>query len=312
MSYSGVAKLGGSGVDLHSGSELVQDGKGHGVIDCERCGFAHLWPKPTGEELAEYYARSFYETHTPKDWAEKEKAEQPYWEIEFGDRLAAFGEILGSASGRLLDVGCGGGWLLAYAQARNWQVLGIEPSHSMWEQAARRAPVLLGTFPGVDVSSHGPFDAVHLKLVMEHVTDPFAVLRAAGEVLRPGGVIVVQVPNDFNALQLAAKKLLNKEAWWVVHPVHVNYFNFESMEGTLRRCGLEPCRREGTFPMETFLLQGVDYIGQDAVGRQCHAQRMALEMNLEKAGLTKVRREYGRWLGSQGIGREAVVFAVKQ
>jgi hypothetical protein len=38
---------------------------------------------------------------------------------------------------------------------------------------------------------------------------------------------------------------------------------------------------------------------------------MALEKNLEAAGLTEVRRGFSRWLASQGIGREAVVYAVK-
>ncbi len=62
-------------VELHSGAILTRDAKGNEVIDCVGCGFAHLWSKPTGEELADYYSRSFYETHTPKDWAEKEAAE---------------------------------------------------------------------------------------------------------------------------------------------------------------------------------------------------------------------------------------------
>ena len=298
-------------MDLHSGAVVAEDDQGHGVIDCQTCGFAHLWPKPTAQELAEYYSSSFYETHTPKDWAEREAAEQTYWEIEYADRLAAFSKILGKPRGNLLDIGCGGGWLLAYAKSRNWQVLGVEPSRVMWERAAREAPVLQGTFPGVDVGSLAPFDAVHLKLVLEHVSDPLEVLRAVRDVLRPGGVVAVEVPNDFNALQLAAKALLQKPAWWIVHPVHVNYFGFESLERALHRCGFEPRFREGTFPMESFLLQGTDYIGNDAIGRQCHLQRMTIEMNLERAGLSKLRREFARWLGIQGIGREAVVYAVK-
>jgi hypothetical protein len=39
---------------------------------------------------------------------------------------------------------------------------------------------------------------------------------------------------------------------------------------------------------------------------------MSLERNLETAGLSQVRRGFNRWLASQGIGREAVVYAVKQ
>lgn len=296
---------------LHNGPELIQDGNGHAVIDCVKCGFAHLSPKPTEEELADYYANAFYETHSPSDWAEKEAAEQPYWEIEYDDRLSAFAEILQKPHGKLLDVGCGGGWLLSYAAGRGWQALGIEPSRSMWERAARRSSVLQGTFPGVDLSEHVPFDAVHLKLVLEHVSDPLAVLRAVHEVLRPGGVVVVQAPNDFNSLQLASRKLLNKDPWWVAHPVHVNYFTFESLERTLRRCGFEPQMREATFPMEWFLLQGIDYIGRDDIGRKCHGQRMALERNLEAVGLSNLRRGFSRWLASEGIGREAIVYAIK-
>jgi len=295
----------------HTGPELAQDSKGHAVIDCQECGFAHLWPRPTAEELADYYARSFYETHGSPDWAEKEKAEQPYWELEYADRLATFSEILQKPVGELLDVGCGGGWFLSYAKARGWKVLGIEPSQSMWKRAASRAPVLMGTFPGVDVSGHAPFDVAHVKLVMEHVSEPLEVLAAVREILRPGGIVAVQVPNDFNPVQLAAQKLLNKDSWWIVHPVHVNYFNFESLERTLRRCGFEPRVREATFPMEWFLLQGIDYISRDDIGRKCHGQRMVLERNLEAAGLTQVRRGFSRWLASQGIGREAIVYAVK-
>ena len=298
-------------MELHSGPELIQDGKGHAVIDCAECGFAHLWPKPTAQELAEYYAKAFYETHPPPDREERERAEQPYWQIEYADRLSGLSEILGKPAGKLLDIGCGNGWLLPFAQARGWEVLGIEPSESVWEQARRQGPVLLGMFPGVDVREFAPFDAVHVTLVLEHVADPLEVLRAAHEVLRPGGAIVVLVPNDFNPVQLAARKLLDKDPWWVVHPVHVNYFNFESLERTLRRCGFEPQMRSASFPMEWFLLQGIDYIGADDVGHKCHQQRMALERNLETSGLSHLRRGFQCWLASQGIGREAVVYAQK-
>jgi SAM-dependent methyltransferase len=295
----------------HHGPELIRDAKGNPVIDCEDCGFAHLWPKPTPEELAEYYAESFYESGFP-DWHEKEAKELPYWQIEFADRLATLAEMLKKPVGKLLDIGCGGGWFLSYAAAQGWDVLGIEPSRSTWNLAVTRAPVLLGTFPEVDVSQKAPFDAVHLKLVMEHVSDALEVLCAVHKVLRPGGAVVVQSPNDFNPLQLAARKLLDKDPWWVVHPVHINYFNFDSLERTLRRCGFQPYLRDATFPMEWFLLQGIDYIGRDDIGRKCHGQRMALEQNLEATGLTHLRRGFSRWLASQGIGREVVIYAVRK
>ena len=297
--------------DRHGGPDLGADAEGHGVIDCAACGFAHLWPLPSASELDAYYVRAFYETHSPPDWADKEAAEQVYWRIEHDDRLDTFAALLGRPAGRRLDVGSGGGWLLAHAAARGWDVLGIEPSEAMWARARERAPELLGTFPDVDLTAHAPFDAVHLKLVLEHVRDPAAVLSAVRRVLAPDGVVCVQVPNDFNPLQQAAAAALAKPPWWIVHPVHVNYFDFGSLQRLLERAGFTPARCEGTYPMEWFLLEGTDYVGRDAVGRTCHARRMALEQRLEDAGLGALRRSFARWLAAHGIGREAVVYAVR-
>jgi SAM-dependent methyltransferase len=297
---------------VHTGPSLAEDQGGHRVIACEACGFAHFWPKPSSEELAAYYQNSFYETHSPADWFEKEAAEEPYWRLEHSDRLHAFVELLGTKTGRLLDIGCGLGWLLAYASERGWDSLGIEPSRAAYEEASKRASVRLGTFPEVDASDRAPFDVVNIKLVMEHVPDPSVVLSAIHRLLRPGGIACIEVPNDFNRLQLAIRKQTQKAPWWLAYPVHINYFSFDSLEGTLARNGFEPVLREATYPMEWFLLQGVDYIGKDDVGRACHAQRMALEMNMEAAGLTDVRTSFSRWLAQQGIGREAIVFARKK
>jgi hypothetical protein len=121
--------------------------------------------------------------------------------------------------------------------------------------------------------------------------------------------VCVEVPNDFNPLQRAACAALDKPPWWVVYPVHLNYFGFDSLERLLRRCGFTPVLREATHPMEGFLLAGIDYVGRDAVGRECHARRMALETRLEEAGLGATRRSFRRWLAGEGIGREAVVYA---
>ena len=52
----------------------------------------------------------------------------------------------------------------------------------------------------------------------------------AKELLSPGGIICIQVPNDFNQLQLLALKKVTKKEWWVAIPDHINYFDFQSLE----------------------------------------------------------------------------------
>jgi SAM-dependent methyltransferase len=293
----------------HIGPTLAAGVDGRRVVDCLACGFAHFWPRPPAEELATYYARGFYETHGAADWADKEDAEQAYWRLEHDDRLSTFVTLLDEPRGRLLDVGCGGGWLLARAAECGWDAVGVEPSEAMWRRASTRATVVRGTFPSAEVRARGPFDAVHVKQVLEHVDDPVGFLGAVRDALVPDGVVCIEVPNDFNPLQRAACAALGRTPWWVVYPVHLNYFGFDSLERLLRRCGFLPVLREATYPMEWFLLQGDDYVGKDDVGRACHARRMALETRLDAAGLGATRRSFRRWLASEGIGREAVVYA---
>ena len=84
-------------------------------------------------------------------------------------------------------------------------------------------------------------------------------------------------------------------------------------EGSLvSRAGFHVAERSTSFPMELFLLMGLDYTGDPALGRACHNQRKRFDMALETSGFRETRRAFYRALAAAGIGREAVVIAVKQ
>ena len=63
--------------------------------------------------------------------------------------------------------------------------------------------------------------------------------------------------------------------------------------------------------MEAFLMMGDNYVGDATLGRACHNKRKNFDLAFEKSGLTHLRREFYRSLAKLGIGREAVVIAVK-
>ena len=108
-------------------------------------------------------------------------------------------------------------------------------------------------------------DVVHLNNMLEHVADPIGLLRLAIGRAWPGGLICVGVPNDYNALQEAARAS-GAKAWWLAPPHHLNYFDFASLEALLERCGLEIVETLTSFPMELFLLMGDNYVGDEALG----------------------------------------------
>jgi 2-polyprenyl-3-methyl-5-hydroxy-6-metoxy-1,4-benzoquinol methylase len=275
------------------------------VMDCQDCGFVHLDPIPTDDELSALYASVEYYEEYP-GWLDKDEREKDYWRLEHVDKLDAWKRLGATPGGRVLDVGCSGGLLLEDARDRGFDVLGIEPSPTAAKHAqAKDIEVIEALFQDVDLPA-ASFDVVHARLLLEHLPDPRDFVTWAARLLAPHGVLTLQVPNEFNLLQRTAHSVLDKPQWWVAPPFHINYFTFDGLEALVSQCGLQPVERDTSFPVEWFLLMGQDYIGDEAVGASIHQQRMLLEHRLELAGERRPLHEY---LAVRGLGREAIVHA---
>ena len=307
---------------------IVRDGVHHGIpvaktdnhtiIECAGCGFKHALPLPEAGALARAYEENYYADQKP-DFIAHAREDEDWFQLAETDRLEAFETLLGPGRRRLLDIGCGPGFFLKTAAARGWNGHGIEPSRqaaaharSLGTQMAQGFQVTEGFFDSRIAETLGRFDAVNLTNVLEHVPDPAALLAAARDLLGPGGVLCVGVPNDFSPFQLAARQAGDLPEWWVAPPHHLNYFDFESLSALLTRLGLEVRERMTSFPMEAFLMMGDKYVGNPTLGRVCHIKRKKFDFALEAAGLKRTRRGLYRALASLGIGREAVVLAVKR
>lgn len=95
--------------------------------------------------------------------------------------------------GRLMDVGSATGSFLSIAAARGWRAIGVEVSEAARAIAATHG---LQSVPTMDnARDFGPFDAITMHHVLEHLDDPVAVIRDALSMLRPHGRLLVEVPN---------------------------------------------------------------------------------------------------------------------
>ncbi len=279
---------------------LVQDPTHH---------YTRLNPIPSPEELKQLYDEDYYQNHYP-DWIEKTIREQDYWYTIYEDRYDIFEKHIQKPNKTMLDIGSFLGLFLEVGQKREWKTVGIEPSTPAREFAQKKGiPTLEGLFENYTPETIGTFDAINLAL--EHIHDPKTFIERAYTFLNPGGILCIEVPNDFNPLQKAAQDILNLHPYWVAPPHHINYFSKESLSSLVESCGFKVTDTLATFPMELFLMMGTNYIGNDDIGRTCHTQRMTLEMNLKKAGLNNLKLKLYTFFTEQNIGREIILFGQK-
>jgi SAM-dependent methyltransferase len=142
----------------------------------------------------------------------------------------------GVASGRLLDVGAGRGRFVAEARRAGWDADGIEPSLRGVE-GARAIGVQLqrAGIDDADVAA-GSLDAVSLWHVLEHLDEPGPALGRIAGWLRPGGLLIVGVPN------LASVQARAGGARWyhLDVPRHRTHFTVTGLHALLRARGFEP------------------------------------------------------------------------
>jgi SAM-dependent methyltransferase len=142
----------------------------------------------------------------------------------------------------VLDVGCSRGRFGALLRqaAPDRRIVGIEPDSQAVTEAARHYDeVICGIFPD-DMPVDATFDCIVFNDVIEHVVDPWTMLRNAARHLAPDGRIVASIPNI--RYYIVVRDLLLRGRWqyadWgVLDRTHLRFFTRESIEQLFPDCG---------------------------------------------------------------------------
>ena len=212
------------------------------IVRCAQCDAVMTRPVPRAEELGRYYPKVYYRS---SDGTRFPGAVEFLQRLLYASRARQVERMLGGRAGRVLDVGCGPGWLLKAFERRGWEAKGTELS----VEAAAFAREGLG----LDVESReledlafpeDSFDAVILWHVLEHLPAPEAVLREVARILKPGGVLFLGVPNWGSP-----ESQSSGPAWFQLDvPRHLNHFTAERLEGLLEANGFHLRRRRFLAP----------------------------------------------------------------
>jgi len=198
--------------------------RGWAYVRCAGCGLVFLDPQPTDAELGHFYDHSYrYDLRRYKDSTPR----QLVW-------LDLLEKFCGSP-GSLLEVGCSYGYFLAAAREKSWSVHGIELGEEASEFARNelRLPVMKGRILDVPAERDSSFDAIVAWHVLEHDPVPRMFLERAYDLLCPGGVLAIRVPN----LDSTVAKLSGSDWQWLSPPEHVCMYTVKTLSQLLTKCG---------------------------------------------------------------------------
>jgi SAM-dependent methyltransferase len=138
--------------------------------------------------------------------------------------------------GDMLDFGCGSGWYAQRMREQGWCVTGMDFSPHAARQAAERyhLRVLVGSLPHPAVGPES-FDLITMGCVLEHVHWPHQVIAAAARALRPGGALVIAVPN----LASLGFRYFGPDWWPLELPRHLLHFSPATLRRLVTMHGLE-------------------------------------------------------------------------
>ena len=135
--------------------------------------------------------------------------------------------------GKMLDIGCGPGWLLSAIDPL-WDKHGIEPSREAAAIAAKHAKIYSELFEEVDLQNQR-FELVVMYHVVEHMKDPIRALQSEFNMLATGGHLILGTP-DFDSG--AARR--DGTNYRLLHdPSHISLFSNDSMHRLLRDLGFQ-------------------------------------------------------------------------
>lgn len=203
---------------------------------CLTCGVRYQDPQP---DLAALLDRSYN-----KDYFASCQQQLPNQTEALLPRLAEVESLLTTSQPiTALDVGSGMGAFMLAAAERGWQPVGLEPSPFAVRYCSESLGlnVIQGTLDD-PVHFSSPFDVINLNHVLEHFQHPQPNVKRIRKLLRPGGILMVEVPRESKW----ASQLLHWLSSWrgatrLPRPtftiVHMTIFTSASLRRLLEQCG---------------------------------------------------------------------------
>jgi 2-polyprenyl-3-methyl-5-hydroxy-6-metoxy-1,4-benzoquinol methylase len=176
------------------------------LVQCSDCSLHFINPRPGPDIIGRYYGDEYPSHHyepRPLRWWQRMASDPRDSRASVFTRLmlhvhqsAAWHVIpRREGGGRIVDLGCGSGTLLDTMKMLGWDTYGVEPDSRAAERARSKGHEIVSGSAGQAHFDPGTFDIVYMWHVLEHTHSPRETLEIVYRYLRPGGRLVMAVPN---------------------------------------------------------------------------------------------------------------------
>jgi SAM-dependent methyltransferase len=210
---------------------------GYPILSCRGCGLTSAGV-PQQFDSSAIYSRDYFQGKTRDGYADYLSSENVL-RREFRHSLAHLRRY--APKGRLLEIGCAYGFFLMEG-ARYYRSIGIDISQDAIDFARSRGlDAHQGIVDADFLRRTGPFDAVVMLDVIEHLPDPANVLAAVSDAMPQGGCLLITT-GDWGSL---TARLAGRHWRLMTPPQHLYFFSRPTLTTLLERVGLQlvDCRK---------------------------------------------------------------------
>lgn len=209
--------------------------QGFDFVRCTNCTLVYVNPRLLESATLAYYGDAS-DQQSMVDWLNvlANPANQA-WQVPYFQEAV---DILAKsipANGKILDIGCSIGLFMEVAHKSGFECVGLEPEPASREYALAQG---LDVRPDLFNDAGFPpasFDAITLFGVLEHLSKPKDMLADIMNVLKPGGVVMVIVPNVYSF----ANGTLHALARTFTGRNHLSYFSWDTLSHLFTKSGYE-------------------------------------------------------------------------
>lgn len=198
------------------------------LCKCKECGFVFSRKIPAQEELINYYTENYDRT----------RYFSPITKKRYEELLDSFESY--RKTNKILDIGCGYGFLLEIAKEKGWEVYGTELSDEVAGHCEKKGiNMCVGELDKCDFEDES-FDIVFGIEVLEHLNKPNDYIKKAYKVLRKGGIFYLSTPN-FNSY---LRYRLQDKYDVIDYPNHLAYYTKKTLQKLFTQNGFKKLRIE--------------------------------------------------------------------